>query len=182
MKKQMINMMSSFVMAAFLLTMLACQQPAADNKNAGNMNSVTPVSNSNTNSTNSGAGGNSNVAKPVSESTANDSAVEKTAGDDSASEKKSDEKLAQRIIGLWEGKNPTGQKIGLDFRADNKVYPVDDSKEGKPEKPATYKVVDEENVELTTPDAKPETWTIKVKGDKMTIDAGGGKLEFTKAK
>ena len=176
MKKQTITAINSLMIAAFLLVLSACQKPpGADNKNTGNANSTAPVSNAN--SANSGSGENSNAGKSVS----NNNAGEKTSGEDSASEKKSDEKLAQRIIGLWEGKSPTGEKIGLDFRTDNKVYPVGSSKKDE-DKPAQYKVVDEETVELTTPDEKPETWTIKVNGDKMVINADTAKLEFTKAK
>ena len=164
MKKQISKAVKPLVLAVLLSIVPACQTASvSDNKTNGNTAVVKPSENTNTNSSVT-----SNTDAPVS-----------AENSDSKSETKSDEKLAQRIIGVWEGKNPQGSKIALEFKDDNLVYPISD---GKTEKPAKYKVIDDETAELTTPDEKPETFKITVKGDKMTINADTAVIELTKAK
>lgn len=124
---------------------------------------------------NSNAGAvNDNSAENASGKVENSSVSETNSSD----EKTGDEKLEQRIIGKWEGKNPKGDNIGLDFRADKQVFAYSGDK--IEEKPATYTVIDEKNVDLTTPDAKPEIFKISVEGDIMTVNADTGKFELTK--
>lgn len=167
MNKQTTNAIKSLVLAAILSVVPACQT-ASVNTNGANTNAVESSSNINKDAVPPVAENNSNTDAPVSEDNA----------DSKSSDNGKGEKLAQRIVGMWEGKNPEGEKIALDFRDDNMVYPVSD---GKTEKPAKYKVIDEENVELTTPDEKPEIFKIKVKGNKMTVTADTMTIELTKA-
>ena len=166
MKKQTTNAIKLLALAVFLAVVPACQTTTVSENKTNNSNAVVvePVSNANTNSAN-----NLNTVEPVS----NDNA-------DSKSETKSDEKLTQRILGVWEGTNPAGDKVSLEFKDDNLVYP---NSKDKKEKPAKYKVIDEGNVELTTPDEKPEIYKIKVNGDKMSIiGETGTNIELTKVK
>lgn len=165
MNKQTTNAIKSLVLAAVLSIVPACQK-AAVNTNGANTNTVETNSNVTKNTVPPVSENNSNTVAPVSDDNA-----------DSKSETKSGGKLAQRIVGKWEGKSPDGKDIGLDFKADNTVYAIG---EGADEKPAKYKVIDEENVELITPQEKPQTLKLIVKGDKMTITGEGGKIELTK--
>jgi hypothetical protein len=162
--------------AAFSIILTGCSNPSgADNKNV-NINAVPPVAN--TNLTMPAANSNTNATVENSNLGATNSNSNGKTSEGNSGAAKSGEKLAQRIIGVWEGKGPTGQKVGLDFRSDGKVYPVGGT---KAEEPAPYKIIDEENAELTTPDAKAEIFKIKVEGNKMTVSADGGKIELTKA-
>lgn len=100
---------------------------------------------------------------------------EKSSGKDDRSSKSG---LAKNIIGTWEGgDSDSDEKLTMTFNEDGSLNIETDFGDEKVPAEATYKIIDEQTVELKYPDGKTRKLTgVKVSGDTMQANGKNGKL------